>query len=69
MNKAQSSLSKSQKELALDRLLLAEEFIFDESNLGDYLKPGRLIIVDLKDEYITRDQALGLFVGSRQDSV
>jgi DNA phosphorothioation-dependent restriction protein DptH len=58
----ESGLNRMQKDLALDRLFLAEEFINDNTRLGDYLKPGRLIIVDLRDEYITQDQALGLFV-------
>ena len=50
------------KELARGRLDLAEEFIDDSARLGDVLRPGRLVIVDLRDEFMEKDQALGLFV-------
>ncbi|MCA9633618.1 MAG: hypothetical protein KC766_38470 [Myxococcales bacterium] len=50
------------KELARGRLELAEEFIDDETNLGEVIRPGRLVIVDLRDEFMEKDQALGLFV-------
>lgn len=50
------------KELAHGRLELAEEFIDDGTILGKLLRPGRLMIVDLRDEFMEKDQALGLFV-------
>lgn len=50
------------KELAHGRLELAEEFIDDGTILGKLLRPGRLVIVDLRDEFMEKDQALGLFV-------
>jgi hypothetical protein len=50
------------KELAHGRLELAEEFIDDTTVLGRILRPGRLLIVDLRDEFMEKDQALGLFV-------
>ncbi len=50
------------KELARMRLDLAAEYINDSSSLSDVVKPGRLIIVDLRDEFIEKDEALGLFV-------
>ena len=40
----------------------AEEYIDDSRKLGSLLRPGRLIIVDLRDEFIDKDDALGLFV-------
>ena len=55
-------LSNSQKSLAMQRLSFAEEYIDDGQRLGELLKPGRLIIVDLRDEFIEKDDALGLFV-------
>ena len=55
-------LSKSQKDLAIQRISFAEEYIVDGCKLQQYLKPGRLIIVDLRDEYIEKNEALGLFV-------
>jgi len=57
-----SSLSDHLKELARTRLLFASEYIDDNQRLQDLIHPGRLIIVDLRDEYIEKDEALGLFV-------
>lgn len=34
----------------------------DDKQLKTYLKPGRLMIVDLRDELIAKEEALGLFV-------
>lgn len=55
-------LTNSQKTLANQRLQFADEYIDDKSAIRDLLKPGRLIIVDLRDEFIEKDEALGLFV-------
>jgi len=57
-----SFLSNSQKNLAYQKLSFAEEYITDGCKLQEYLHPGRLIIVDLRDEFIDKDEALGLFV-------
>ncbi|MET8411345.1 hypothetical protein ABZV34_25120 [Streptomyces sp. NPDC005195] len=50
------------KQLAQERLNLAEDYIDDDARLTSLIRPGRLIIVDLRDEYIEKDEALGLFV-------
>jgi DNA phosphorothioation-dependent restriction protein DptH len=50
------------KELAHGRLELAEEFIDDRTHLREVIRPGRLVIVDLRDEFMEKDQALGLFL-------
>ena len=55
-------MSSSQRSLAEQKLEFAEEYITDGNKLQQYLKPGRLIIVDLRDEFIEKDEALGLFV-------
>lgn len=55
-------LTNSQKALALQRLQFAAEYIDDNYFVSTKLKPGRLIIVDLRDEFIDKDEALGLFV-------
>ncbi|CAK7029054.1 hypothetical protein DSECCO2_264280 [anaerobic digester metagenome] len=55
-------LTNSQKSLAEQRLNFAAEYINDDELLKGYLKPGRLIIVDLRDELIAKEEALGLFV-------
>ncbi|CAD5370095.1 Archaeal DNA helicase HerA or a related bacterial ATPase, contains HAS-barrel and ATPase domains [Rubrivivax sp. A210] len=57
-----SSIPEHLKELARMRLELAADYINDSASLTEVVKPGRLIIVDLRDEYIEKDQALGLFV-------
>ena len=57
-----SFLSSSQRSLAEQKLMFAEEYISDGNKLQQFLQPGRLIIVDLRDEFIEKDEALGLFV-------
>ena len=59
---ADSRMPDHIKELAYGRLELAQEFIDDSVNLGEAIRPGRLVIVDLRDEFMEKDQALGLFV-------
>lgn len=55
-------LSKRDKSLALRRIKFASKYVKDDQPIKDLLKPGRLLIVDLRDEFIHKDQALGLFV-------
>lgn len=57
-----SGLSDHLKDLAQTRLSFASEYIDDSQRLQDLIRPGRLIIVDLRDEYTEKDEALGLFV-------
>ena len=57
-----SGLSEHLKDLARTRLKFAAEYVDDNSNLTNLIRPGRLIIVDLRDEFIEKDEALGLFV-------
>lgn len=57
-----STLSDNLKELARLRLQFAAEYIDDERRLSESIRPGRLIIVDIRDEFIEKDEALGLFV-------
>ena len=57
-----SGLSDHLKDLALTRVQFAAEYIDDSRRLVDLIRPGRLIIVDLRDEYVEKDEALGLFV-------
>src|SRR5262245_31227958 len=58
----ESGLADHLKELALLRLRFAAEYIDDSRSLMNVLRPGRLVIVDLRDEFIEKDEALGLFV-------
>lgn len=57
-----SALSDHLKELALLRLRFAEEYVNDQRDITSVLRPGRLVIVDLRDELVEKDEALGLFV-------
>ena len=59
---ASELLSNSQKALARQKLSFAREYVDDVFMMRDVLKPGRLIVVDLRDEFIVKDEALGLFV-------
>jgi hypothetical protein len=58
----EAGLPTNLKDLATMRLDLAAEYIDDSVNLSALIQPGRLIIVDLRDEFIEKDEALGLFV-------
>lgn len=57
-----SGMSDHLKELAQVRLQFASEYIDDSRKLTEVIRPGRLIIVDIRDEFIEKDEALGLFV-------
>lgn len=57
-----SNLPDKLKELALLRLQFAAEYIDDDFRLSSIIRPGRLIIVDLRDEFIEKGEALGLFL-------
>ena len=57
-----SSLPDHLKQLAHQRLDLASDYIDDNARVKDLVRPGRMIIVDLRDEFIEKDEALGLFV-------
>jgi hypothetical protein len=59
---ADSGLPDHLKQLAQQRLDLAAEYIDDSVSVKDIVRPGRMIIVDLRDEFIEKDEALGLFV-------
>jgi DNA phosphorothioation-dependent restriction protein DptH len=58
----QAPLSEVQRGLAETRLDFASRFIDDQRSLRSLLRPGRLIVVDLRDEFIEKEQALGLFM-------
>ncbi|REE95773.1 methylation-associated defense system ATP-binding protein MAD8 [Thermomonospora umbrina] len=58
----QSAMSDNLKQLAQQRLDLAADYIDDSARVKQLVRPGRMIIVDLRDEFIEKDEALGLFV-------
>ncbi|QKG25570.1 hypothetical protein ACTIVE_7222 [Actinomadura verrucosospora] len=57
-----SALPDHLKQLAQQRLDLASDYIDDEARVKELVRPGRVIIVDLRDEFVEKDDALGLFV-------
>jgi len=57
-----STIPDHLKELARTRLDFASDYIADGAGISDAVRPGRLIIVDVRDEFIEKDEALGLFV-------
>ena len=58
----ESELTPAVRRLAEDRLNLARPYIDDDASLASLLRPGRTVIVDLRDQWIEKDEALGLFV-------
>ncbi len=59
---AEAPLSEGQRLLTGARTEFASRFIDDSRSLRTLMQPGRLIIVDLRDEFVEKEQALGLFV-------
>jgi len=59
---SEAGLPDNLNELANLRLDLAADYIEDSICISDLIRPGRLLIVDLRDEFIEKDEALGLFV-------
>ncbi len=57
-----SPLTDAIKQLAHQRLDIAGDYIDDSTRVGDLVRPGRMIIVDLRDDLMEKDEALGLFV-------
>lgn len=57
-----ADLPPATRRLAEDRIALAEPYIDDQADLRSLLQPGRTIIVDLRDEWLEKEDALGLFV-------
>ncbi|WP_245234862.1 methylation-associated defense system ATP-binding protein MAD8 [Tamlana crocina] len=55
-------LSRRDKTLATRRIRFASKYVKDVNHLANYLQPSKLIIIDMRDEFIHKDQALGLFV-------
>jgi hypothetical protein len=57
-----SGMSDTIQTLVEDRLRLAEPYIDEDRRLGDYMRPGRVIVVDLRDAWTDKTQALEIFV-------
>lgn len=57
-----SDIADKAKTIAENRIAIAAPYIDDSRTLGTILRPGRTVIVDLRDTWIEKDEALGLFV-------
>jgi hypothetical protein len=58
----QSGLSPQQKSIATQRVDFVDEYLSEAAHVVDWIRPGRLVIVDLRDEYIDKEEALALFM-------
>lgn len=57
-----SAMTKNQKTLASTRIEFAESFVKDGAGVAHHVRPGRLVIVDIRDELIEQDEALAVFM-------
>lgn len=56
----ESDMSEQAIKLALQRLNLAKRWINDQNTLQEYLRPGRLVILDIRDTMIDASDAMRL---------
>lgn len=59
---AGAGLNDSQFQLAKNRIEFAKEFISEQHRIADHVRPGRLVIVDVRDPFYERGEILALFV-------
>lgn len=57
-----ADLSPAARRLVDDRLALASEYLTPDAGISGVFRPGRTVIVDLRDEWIEKDEALVLFI-------
>jgi DNA phosphorothioation-dependent restriction protein DptH len=57
-----SDLTKQQQSIAQARLRFVEAYVREGAGISNLVRPGRLLIVDLRDEFIDREEALALFM-------
>ena len=58
----ESAMSQNQKNLAKTRIDFAATFVRDGGGVAHHVRPGRLVIVDIRDELIEQDEALAIFM-------
>jgi DNA helicase HerA-like ATPase len=57
-----AELPRQQKGLAKARVRFVEEYLSNAGRVRDWLTPGRLLIIDVRDEYIDKEEALSIFM-------
>jgi hypothetical protein len=60
--KASRSLSQAQKGLALTRIEFMDAFVADGAGVADLVRPGRLLVIDVRDPWLEQENALALFM-------
>jgi DNA helicase HerA-like ATPase len=58
----EAGLTANQKRMAETRLGFCQKYVRDDARVSDVLKPGRLVIVDIRDPYIDQPDALSVFM-------
>jgi DNA phosphorothioation-dependent restriction protein DptH len=56
------ALNQSQKTLAQTRIEFVESFVADASGVSELVRPGRLLLVDVRDPWLEHENALALFM-------
>jgi hypothetical protein len=59
---AASRLTPAQKDLAQTRIEFVENFVSDGAGVAGYVRPGRLLLVDVRDPWLEEENALALFM-------
>jgi hypothetical protein len=57
-----SRLTPAQKDLAQTRIEFVENFVSDGAGVARYVRPGRLLLVDVRDPWLEEENALALFM-------
>jgi DNA helicase HerA-like ATPase len=57
-----STLTPAQKTTALNRISFVEPYVRSGEAISQVIQPGRLVIVDLRDELMDKGEALSLFM-------
>jgi hypothetical protein len=57
-----SALDRHDQDRARVRLALAEQYIDDGVEVSSYLRSGRLLLIDLRDEFLQKKEALSLLL-------
>ena len=57
-----SRLTPAQKDLAQTRIEFVENFVSDGAGVARHVRPGRLLLVDVRDPWLEDENALALFM-------
>lgn len=60
--KESTALTPTQKSLAQTRVEFVESFVADGAGVSSAIRPGRLVVADVRDPWLEEDNALALFM-------